>query len=82
MAIIIFCSLAVILGSLTVYYSLNRKVKCISCFSKEVELTGEKRYKEDPVQIMGSPSHYHELEYKCNMCGVKFWEPKQAMLFN
>jgi len=45
-------------------------------------MTGEKRYKEDPVAAFGSPNSYHEIEYKCKKCGNVFWEPQEAVIFN
>ena len=79
---IIFIILAIILVSLVFYFTVKHKVKCIKCNSKEVTTTGQKRYKEDPVAIQGSPSSYHDLEYKCNKCGEVFWAPKGAAIFN
>jgi len=82
MDIIIFSIIAIILFSLVVYLTLKRKVKCHQCFSRDIALTGQKRYSEDNLAIHGSPSSYHELEYKCNKCGNVFWAPKGAAIFN
>lgn len=79
---VIFVIAAIILISLVFYLTLKRKVKCHQCFSRDVTTTGQKRYKEDPVAIHGSPNSYHEIEYKCNKCGNTFWEPKQSVIFN
>lgn len=82
MTIIIFSFAALILITLVIYFSLKRKVKCPSCQSLDVTATGQKRYKEDNLAIQGSPSSYHDLEYKCNKCGEVFWAPKGAAIFN
>ncbi len=82
MTILIFSLIAVILVFLTVYFTLKRKIKCHNCFSRDVNMTGEKRYKEDQIAVFGSPNSYHEIEYKCKKCGNVFWEPKEAVIFN
>lgn len=83
MTIIIFSIIAVILVSLIVYFTLVRKTKCPNCFSKDVILTGEKRYKENPpIAAFGLPDSYFEIEYKWSKCGNVFWHPKQAIIFN
>jgi len=79
---IIFIIIAIILTSLVFYFTVKRKLKCISCRSTDVTATGQNRYKEDKLAIHGSPNSYHELEYKCNKCGNIFWEPKQSAIFN
>lgn len=79
---IIFIIIAIILASLVFYFAVKLKVKCTKCNSTNVTATGQKRYKEDPVAIHGSPSSYHDLEYKCNKCGKVFWAPKGAAIFN
>lgn len=82
MATIIFSIVTIILISLVVYITLKRKVKYHKCFSRDVMVTGEKRYNEDSVAVHGSPNSYHEIEYKCSKCGNSFWEPKQSVIFN
>jgi DNA-directed RNA polymerase subunit RPC12/RpoP len=82
MDIIIFSIIAIILISLIVYLTINRKVKCHQCFSRDITQTGQKRYSEDNLAMHGSPNSYHELEYKCNKCGNVFWAPKVAAIFN
>jgi ribosomal protein S27E len=79
---IIFIVIAIILASLVFYFTIKRKVKCINCSSSDVTATGQKRYIEDNLAIQGSPSSYHDLEYKCNKCGEVFWAPKGAAIFN
>jgi hypothetical protein len=82
MSNIIFIIIAIILGSLVFYLTVKKKTKCPHCQNSDVSLTGQKRYKEDPVSIQGSPNSYHELEYKCNKCSKTFWAPKGAVIFN
>jgi hypothetical protein len=82
MSQIIFIIIAIILAALVFYFTIKRKMKCKSCSSTDVIATGQKRYKEDPVALHGSPSSYHDLEYKCNKCGEVFWAPKGAVIFN
>jgi hypothetical protein len=79
---IIFIIIAIILASLVFYFTIKRKVKCINCSSTDVTATRQNRYNEDKLAIHGSPSSYHELEYKCNMCASVFWAPKEAAIFN
>jgi len=79
---IIFIILAIIFGSLVFYLTVKKKIKCPNCQSSDISSTGQKRYQEDPVAIQGSPSSYHELEYKCNKCGEVFWTSKEAAIFN
>lgn len=78
----VFILIAIILGSLVFYFTVKRKIKCTKCSSKDVTATGQKRYNEDNLAIQGSPSSYHDLEYKCNKCGEVFWAPKGAAIFN
>jgi DNA-directed RNA polymerase subunit RPC12/RpoP len=79
---IIFIIIAIILVVVVFYFTVKRKVKCTKCSSTDVTATGQKRYKEDPIAISGSPNSYHEIEYKCNKCDKIFWEPKQSAIFN
>ncbi|MCK9425797.1 MAG: hypothetical protein M0Q21_07160 [Ignavibacteriaceae bacterium] len=81
MGTVIFILIAVIIISATLYFAL-RKSHCSSCHSTDVTRTGNKMYKEDPVAIWGSPSSYHQLEYKCNKCDEIFWEKQKAVIFN
>jgi DNA-directed RNA polymerase subunit RPC12/RpoP len=78
---IVFILVAIIIGSLVFYFTVKRKTKCTKCSSNNVTATGQKRYNEDNLAIQGSPSSYHELEYKCNKCGEVFWTPKGAASF-
>jgi DNA-directed RNA polymerase subunit RPC12/RpoP len=82
MRILIFLIVAVFFVALTIYFTIKRKIKCNKCSSQDISRTGEKRYKEDPVALWGSPSSYNEIEYKCNKCGNVFWNPRDAAIFN
>lgn len=79
---IVFIIIAIILAGLVFYFTVKQKVKCTKCSSTNATATGQKRYSEDNLSIQGSPSSYHELEYKCNKCGNIFWVPKEAAIFN
>lgn len=79
---IVFILVAIIIVSLVFYFSVKQKIKCTKCSGTDVTATGQKRYKEDPVSLQGSPNSYHEFEYKCNKCGEVFWAPKGAAVFN
>ncbi len=79
---VIFIVATIFLISLIVYLTLKRKIKCSNCKSLDVSATGQKRYSEDNLAIHGSPSSYHELEYKCNKCGNTFCESKESIIFN
>ena len=83
MGTIIFIIVAIIILSMTIHYSLKKKIHCPNCKSNNIVQTGKKQYKEDPaIAVFGSPDSYHELEYKCNNCGQMFWEKQQAIIFN
>jgi hypothetical protein len=82
MSHLILIIIAIILTALVFYFTIKRKMKCTSCSSTDVIATGQKRYQEDPVAIHGSPSSYHDLEYKCNKCGEVFWASKDSVIFN
>ena len=82
MKILIFLFIIIFLSALMIYFTIKRKVKCAKCSSHDVFRTGEKRYKEDPVSLWGSPSSYWEIEYRCNKCGDVFWDRQDAAIFN
>jgi DNA-directed RNA polymerase subunit RPC12/RpoP len=82
MKILIFLFIVIFFVTLTIYFTIKRKIKCTKCSSQDISKTGEKRYKEDPVALCGSPNSYTEIEYKCNRCGNVFWNPQDASIFN
>lgn len=83
MALLIFILIAVIIITLTLYFSLKEKATCPNCKSKNILKTGKKIYKEKPdAAIYGSPSSYHQIEYKCNDCGDIFLKEQKAVIFN
>lgn len=76
---IIFILVAVGLAIITFIYFLKEKPTCPKCGSKNLERTGNKRYKESPaLAIAGSPESYHEIELKCLDCKHNFWDRKRA----
>lgn len=80
---LIFIIIAVVLVAATLYFSLKSKVRCPSCRSINIDLTGNIKYKEDPpLAFVGSPDSYNELEYKCNNCGQLSWKKQKAVIFN
>lgn len=83
MKTIIFILIVVIFISLTIFISLREKKSCLNCGSKNISKTGKKIYQEEPaIAILGSPSSYHQLEYKCNSCGHLFFIKQKAIIFN
>jgi DNA-directed RNA polymerase subunit RPC12/RpoP len=82
MKILIFLIVIIILSAITIYFTINKKIKCTKCSSQDINRTGEKRYKEDPSTIWGSTNSYWEIEYKCNRCGNVFWDQPNAPIFN
>ena len=82
MKILIFLFIIIFLSASTIYFTIKRKIKCNKCSSHDVNRTGEKRYKEDPFALWGSPNSYWEIEYKCDRCGNVFWDRPNAAIFN
>ena len=83
MGILLFILIAVILILLTLFFSLREKNNCPNCHSQNISKTGNKIYKEKPaIAFYGSPVSYHQVEYKCNDCGMTFFkEQKTVILF-
>ncbi len=83
MVTIIFILIGAIIITAIIYFSLQKIDHCPNCNSNNIVGTGKKIYKEDPpIAVYGSPSSYHELEYKCNNCGHIYWEKQKAIIFN
>jgi transposase-like protein len=69
--------------SVTIYFSLKKKIVCPNCRSDKVILTGEKKYKEDPpFAFWGSPDSYYEYEYRCENCNQVFWKKQKTVIIN
>jgi len=83
METIIFILIGVVLVSVTIFFSLREKKSCPNCADKNISKTGKKIYQEEPaIAVLGSPSSYHQLEYKCNNCGLIFYIKQKAVIFN
>lgn len=79
---ILFLSILSVLFILLFIYLQKRKTVCPNCKSGNIVKTGNTKYKEDPVAILGSPDSYHQIEYRCEKCGNIFWEKHKAFIFN
>ena len=85
MKVVVFIIISVIALGLTFYFSLKQKIKCPMCQSSDIAPTGKKKYSESSpglVSMVGSPSSYHEYEFKCRKCGHEFWERGKASIVN
>lgn len=83
MGTFIFILIAIILISLTLFYSLRQNKSCPFCKSRNISKTGNRIYKENPdFAVYGSPSSYNQIEYKCNVCGKTFFIEQKAAIFN
>ncbi len=82
MEILLFILFAVIVISVTIYFSLRDTKKCPNCNSKNITKTGKNIHEEETsLVIISSPISYHKLEYKCNECGHLFLLKQRALLF-
>lgn len=78
---ILFIVLGVILVILMAYLILRRPF-CPACKSKDVNRTGKKLVKDDPLNGLFGNSTIHEFENKCNNCGYLFWEKYGSTIFS
>lgn len=83
MGTVVFIIFALLIISVTIYFTLKNKNHCPNCNSTDIVCTGKKIYEEDPqIAVYGSPRSYHKLEYKCKNCEHLFWEKQKAAIFN
>ena len=83
MEIMVFIAAAIVLIIVTIYFTLEHKLRCPNCKSSDLVKTGDKIYKEEPsLAAYGSQDSYHSFEYKCLKCGDIFWKERKAIIFN